>query len=91
MLAEVAARSELPILLVNQAEPADQVSSYLSEVNIPADAVALDREGALMRALGGGALPTTLFVNARGEVVETHVGEISRAALLDEILQLQKD
>lgn len=91
MLAEVAANSEVPILLVNQAEPAAQVQRYLDEAGISGDAVALDQDGALMRGIGGGALPTTLFINARGQVVTTHLGEISRAALLDQIAQLKKE
>lgn len=91
MLAEVAANSEVPILLVNQAEPAAQVQRYLNEAGISGDAVALDQDGALMRSIGGGALPTTLFISARGLVVETHLGEISRAALLDQIAQLKKE
>lgn len=91
MLAEVGADSEVPILLVSQAEPAAEVQRYLDQAGIPGDAVALDRDGALMRSIGGGALPTTLFINAQGQVVGTHLGEISRAALLDQIAQLEKD
>lgn len=91
MLAEVAARSEVPIMLVNQAETASQVKLYLAETGVPGESVALDATGEMMRRIEGGALPTTLFINARGEVVETHMGEISRAALLDQIDQLQEE
>lgn len=91
MLAEVAASSEVPILLVNQGEPANQVERYLAETGISSADIALDEAGALMRGIEGGALPTTLFINARGEVVETHLGEISRAALLDQINRLQEE
>lgn len=91
MLADVAEGSDIPILLVNEGEPASQVERYLRESGISADAVALDEGSELMRLVEGGALPTTLFINARGEIVETHLGEISRAALLDQIAQLQKE
>ncbi|HEY9091357.1 TlpA disulfide reductase family protein [Parasphingorhabdus sp.] len=90
MLADVAASSDVPILLVNQAEPAEQVERYLTEANIASDAIALDQDGELMRILEGGALPTTLFIDERGDIVATHLGEISRAALLDQISQLEK-
>ena len=91
MLADVAKGSNVPILLVNEGESATQVGRYLNRSAISADAVALDESSELMRLVKGGALPTTLFINARGEIVETHLGEISRAALLDRIVQLQKE
>lgn len=91
MLADAAASSDVPILLVNQAEPAEQVERYLTEANIPGDAIALDQEGELMRIVEGGALPTTLFIDERGNIAATHLGEISRAALLEQIAQLEKD
>lgn len=91
MLADVAKGSDVPILLVNEGEPATQVERYLNESGISADAVALDEGGELMRLVEGGALPTTLFINGRGEIVETHLGEISRAALLDQINRLKEE
>ena len=91
MLAEVASGSEVPILLVNQGETASQVERYLAESGVPPDDIALDEQGALMRTIEGGALPTTLFINSRGEVVDTHLGEISRAALLDQINRLKEE
>ena len=91
MLAEVASNSEVPILLVNEGETAGQVERYLAESGVPPDNIALDERGALMRTIEGGGLPTTLFINARGEVVDTHLGEISRAALLDQINRLKEE
>jgi cytochrome c biogenesis protein CcmG/thiol:disulfide interchange protein DsbE len=91
MLAEIASGSEVPILLVNQGESASQVERYLAQTGISAKDVALDESAAMMRIVEGGALPTTLFINARGQVVEAHLGEISRAALLDQINRLQEE
>ena len=91
MLAEVASGSDIPILLVNQAEPAEQVERYLEGAGIGSAAVAIDEHGSLMQLLEGGALPTTLFIDDQGQIVATHLGEISRAALLDQIAQLQKE
>lgn len=91
MLTQVASSSEVPILLANQGEPAHLVQRFLAQNGIETGSVVLDKDSALMRTIGGGALPTTIFVNARGEVVETHVGEISRAALLDQMQQLKEE
>lgn len=85
MLAEVAEKSSLPILLVNQGEAASIVAAYLTAQGVPGDAVLLDGGSRLSGLVGSTALPTTLFVNAEGLVVSTHVGEISRAALLEQI------
>lgn len=90
MLAEVASETPVPILLVNQGEPADVVRAYLDERRVAAEAVVLDPRSNLSRLLEGEGLPTTLFVDAQGRVVETHVGEISRAALLAEIAGLEE-
>ena len=53
--------------------------------------VVLDKQMGLMDVAGNGVLPTTIFVDAEGEIVATHVGEISRAALSDKLQQLQGD
>ena len=89
MLAEIAADNSIPILLVNQGEPAEIVRTYLDERRIASDDVVLDRGSDLSTALRIGGLPSTLFVDARGRVVRTHLGEISRAALLAELASLE--
>jgi thiol-disulfide isomerase/thioredoxin len=42
-----------------------------------------DPRGEIIRELGGIGMPTTVLVTAEGEVVETHVGELSRKELTD--------
>ncbi len=90
MLAETAASSQVPILLVNQGEDSAQVAQFLASHGVPPENVLIDAQAALSQQLGDGALPTTLFVNGDGQAVASHLGEISRAALLDEIRQLQE-
>jgi cytochrome c biogenesis protein CcmG, thiol:disulfide interchange protein DsbE len=50
---------------------------------------ALDRDSAVMTALGGSVLPTTVLLDADGEVVATHNGELDadelRRLLADEL------
>lgn len=91
MLAELAKTSPVPIVLADQGEDAARVRDFLSQQNIPADAVLLDSGSSLSNALGSGVYPTTLFVDANGSITASHVGEISRAALLAQRAQLQKD
>ena len=40
-----------------------------------------DGTGELARKVGSMALPTTLFYNAEGRLVGSHLGELSRASL----------
>lgn len=90
MLIDVARTAQVPVLLVNQGEDAADVRAFLTRQGFADEAILLDGNAALGRAVGSSALPTTLFVNAAGDVVELHAGEISRAALTAEIRDLQR-
>lgn len=86
MLMEVAsARSDVTFLLLNQGEAEGAVRRYLIDNGLSATHIALDPGGDAGRRLGAPGLPTTLFVSADGRVRSTHTGEISRAALSDEL------
>lgn len=92
MLAEVAASSPLPILMVNQGEDRARVSAFAAEFRLSDDRLLLDRNAELSK-LADGALPATIFVGADGAIRSVHFGEISRAALLggiDDLLENQK-
>lgn len=91
MLADVAANSDIPILLANQGENRQVIADYLLASGISPRSVVLDTEMGLMDVAGNGVLPTTIFVDATGKVVATHVGEISRAALSDKLQEIQGD
>lgn len=74
-------------LLVNQGENPEAVREFLADypaVNL--DDVLLDGGMEVAERLGGVGLPTTYFFAAGGELVATHVGEISGAAL-DQMLR----
>src|SRR3546814_2530180 len=58
MLADVAANSDIPILLANQGENRQAVADYLFASEISPRSVVLDTEMALMGAAGNGVLPT---------------------------------
>ncbi|MHB9879549.1 redoxin family protein [Pacificimonas sp. ICDLI1SI03] len=91
MLAEAAERAEVPILLLNQGEGADTVRAYLQENAIASDWVFLDKAGELSNRLNSRALPTTLFVDGAGQIVATHMGEISHAALMAQVREIEGD
>src|SRR3546814_12546814 len=54
MLAELAKPSPVPIVLADDGEDAARVRAFLSQQNIPADAVLLDSGSSLSTALGSG-------------------------------------
>ncbi|WP_158049603.1 TlpA disulfide reductase family protein [Sphingomonas jeddahensis] len=90
MVIDVAATSSVPVLLVNQGEPAGRVKAFLSINDMPSDAILLDATQRVAGATGARAYPTTIFVNADGEIVRVHAGEISRAALTSGIRELER-
>ncbi|WP_186119811.1 prolipoprotein diacylglyceryl transferase family protein [Burkholderia gladioli] len=85
-----AAHPELTVLMLNQGEDASTVRGFLSQMGLRFDEVMLDPRRDAMRVYGSRGLPTTLFFDARGRLVESHVGEIT-AARLEDILQRQFD
>lgn len=86
MLMEVAAtRSDVTFLLLNQGEAKGVVRRYLEDNGLSAANVALDPGSDAGRRLGAPGLPMTLFISADGLVRSSRTGEISRAALADEL------
>lgn len=83
-----AAHPQVVFVLANQRESVAEVRAYLAQQALPADAVWLDAQGALAQALGARGLPTTLFFDASGRLVDAHVGVLSTAALRARLTQL---
>lgn len=91
MLVEVASTTPgVSVLLVNQGEDRRLIQRFLEEEGLPAENVLSDHGASLMRMTGSSGLPTTLFVRADGRIEEAHMGEVSRAALLQGIEQLSR-
>lgn len=89
MLVEEAARSAVPVLLVNQGEGAARVRAWLRDQGLTAAHVLLDRDQRAGIAIGLTGLPVTLFIDSKGVIRSTHVGEISLAALLAGLRDLE--
>lgn len=73
--------TQVGILFVNQGESQDTVRAYLSGLGLPLREVLLDPASQLGPAVGSRGLPTTLFYDARGTLVDAHFGVLNAAAL----------
>lgn len=95
-------RREMPVLaaaqkqetgmrfvFVNQGEDGTKVQHYLSGAGLDLANVVLDPFTALGREVGSGALPTTLFYNASGRLVDVHLGPLSTASLASKLDRLR--
>lgn len=91
MMIHVARNSEIPVLLVNQGEDLALIRGFLRKERLSEEPILIDPTGALGQSVAAPALPTTLFVNAHGKIVEQHVGEISRATLMAAMRDLQRN
>lgn len=87
-------RREMPVLqaaqaretgvafvFANQGESPGQVRDYLAQEKLGLKNVLMDPTTELGRVSGSRALPTTLFYDAQGRLVDHHLGELSEASL----------
>jgi thiol-disulfide isomerase/thioredoxin len=72
---------EARFVFVNQGEDGTTARNFLSAARLDLDNVLLDPSAGFGREVGSTALPTTLFYDASGRLVDTHLGELSVAAL----------
>ena len=79
--ARAAARTGIAFLFVNQGESDSAVRAYLSANSLPLREVLLDGSSQALPALGSRGLPTTLFFDAQGRLVDAHFGVLNAAAL----------
>lgn len=78
------AQAEFPgiaIVMVNQGESAQQAQAFLEGEGLALTDVLLDPFSRTMQTMGTRALPTTLFFNEQGQLVDSHLGEITMASL----------
>lgn len=77
-------------VFVNQGETAVQVSGWLAARQLALQHVLLDSHGKTPAAFNQKALPTTLFFNARGELVSSRIGELSAATLEQKVQEISR-
>lgn len=68
-------------LFVNQGEAETAVRRYLAALGLPLRDVLLDAGSQLGPAVGSRGLPTTLFYDAQGRMVDAHFGVLNAPAL----------
>lgn len=78
----------ITFVFANQGETAQAVRKYMAAEHIALDNVLLDPSSQLGSRTGSGALPTTLFYNAEGTLVERRLGELSAATLAERLESL---
>jgi len=81
MMAELAAgHPDIDVAFANQREAPQRVGMFLATERLDLGIVILDSDGVLGRHYGALGLPTTVFLDADGRLLEKHVGEMSREA-----------
>lgn len=76
-----AERNDVVFLFVNQAESSSLVETFLRDQGLTLNNLLFDESNQLAKHVGSMALPTTLFYNADGTLLGSHLGELSRASL----------
>lgn len=77
-------------LFINQGEARADVQAWLASQELDLEHVLLDVFSRSGTELGARGLPTTLFFDAEGRLVDTHVGEISTPRLTDKLQRLPR-
>jgi thiol-disulfide isomerase/thioredoxin len=88
LAAAQAREAGIAFVFVNQGETPAAVRGYLARLGRPLREVLLDPGAGLLAAAGSRGLPTTLFYDARGKLVDAHMGVLSEAALRARVRQL---
>lgn len=86
VLAEAQARrGDVTFAFVNQGEPELVIRDYLRGGALQLRNVLLDPFSSVSQEAGSRGLPTTLFFDADGRLVDTHMGELSAASLTQKL------
>jgi thiol-disulfide isomerase/thioredoxin len=81
--------NDVVFVFANQGESAEAVRAYVDAEALRLENILLDKEGAIAKHAGSAGLPTTLFFDRHGKLVDTRVGELSRASLEQRLTKLQ--
>ncbi|MCH1878299.1 TlpA family protein disulfide reductase [Alcaligenes ammonioxydans] len=84
-----ASRSDVNIVFANQGEELTAIQHYLNEENLELGNMWRDPHMQLGQAVRSRGLPTTLFLDEQGRLVDLRAGELSAATLNDKINTLQ--
>lgn len=82
---------DVHFVFVNQGEDSAEVVHFLRKHQLVLNNVVLDLGGSVGQAVSSRALPTTLFYDAEGMLVNSHLGELSKASLKHALKRFEKD
>lgn len=88
------AEQQLPqvnFIMLNQGENAETITAFLLKQGLSFEQVWLDTHSYAMDAMQAKALPTTLFINAKGELVYQHLGELSVARIKEVVRLMERE
>ncbi|WP_267874548.1 MULTISPECIES: TlpA disulfide reductase family protein [unclassified Massilia] len=89
LVAAQVANPDVAFVFVNTGEDAATVQRYLSDAGLAPQNVLLDRTRAAARAMDAVGYPTTLFYDRHGMLAGRHMGELSRAAVDEQVARLR--
>ena len=75
---------------VNQGEDGTTAERYFTAAGLDVANILLDSGARIGREVGSQGLPTTLFYDASGRLVDTHLGELSAASLASKLNRLRQ-
>lgn len=78
-------------LFANLGEDSVTVEAFLMQLEVELQHVLLDQQNQLGQHYGSRGLPTTLFIDAEGQLQDTHLGELSVASLKSRLASIQPD
>ncbi|RJG25801.1 TlpA family protein disulfide reductase [Massilia cavernae] len=79
----------IAFVFANQGESAEAVAGFLRARELKLDNVLLDPQSATARAVGSSGMPTTLFFDAGGQLVDAHLGAVSDASLAEKLAKIR--
>jgi len=81
--------SAVRFVFANQGEDRETAQRYLTAAGLELANVVIDPGARIGREIGSGSLPTTLFYDASGRLVDTHLGALSAASLASKLRSLR--
>src|SRR5690625_5499717 len=72
---------DVNFVFINQGERPEQIQEFLQEQDLTLHNMWLDEHGLSGQAIDSKGLPSTLFLDAQGRIVNARLGELSAASL----------
>ena len=81
---------DVTFVFLNQGESRATINDFLQRESLTLDHLYRDPHRAFGKAVGAVGIPTTLYYDAGGRLVDTHFGELSRATLSRSLERLRR-